>query len=65
MGRTRTGGGPVLIDCIAYKTKWAKVNSPGDPLLQMKDFLLARKVCTEIWLQNAGDSLRRRLSSAR
>lgn len=65
MGRTRTGGGPVIIDCIAYKTKWAKVNSPGDPLLQMKDFLLARKVCTEIWLQNAGDSLRRRLSSAR
>jgi acetoin:2,6-dichlorophenolindophenol oxidoreductase subunit alpha len=65
MGRIRTGGGPVLIDCVAYKTKGAKGDSPSDPLLQMKDFLLARKVCTEVWLQNAGDSLRRRLSSAR
>jgi acetoin:2,6-dichlorophenolindophenol oxidoreductase subunit alpha len=65
MGRTRTGGGPVLIDCVAYQTKGAKGDSPGDPLLQMRDFLLARKVCTETWLQNVGDSLRRRLSSTR
>jgi len=65
MGRTRTGGGPVLIECVAYETKGAKVDSPGDPLLQMKEFLLGRKVCTEARLQNAGDSLRRRLSSAR
>jgi acetoin:2,6-dichlorophenolindophenol oxidoreductase subunit alpha len=65
MGRTRMGGGPVLIDCVTYKTKGEKTDSPGDPLLQMKEFLLARKVCTETWLQNAGDSLRRRLSLAR
>jgi acetoin:2,6-dichlorophenolindophenol oxidoreductase subunit alpha len=65
MGRTRMGGGPVLIDCVTYKTKGGKADSPGDPLVQMKDFLLGRKVCTETWLQNAGDSLRRRLSLAR
>jgi acetoin:2,6-dichlorophenolindophenol oxidoreductase subunit alpha len=65
MGRTRMGGGPVLIDCVTYKTKGEKADSHADPLLRMKDFLLGRKVCTETWLQNAGDSLRRRLSLAR
>jgi acetoin:2,6-dichlorophenolindophenol oxidoreductase subunit alpha len=65
LGRTRMGGGPVLIECVAYKNEGAKDDSPGDPLLQMKGFLLSRKVCTETWLQNAGDSLRKRLSSAK
>jgi acetoin:2,6-dichlorophenolindophenol oxidoreductase subunit alpha len=65
MGRIRTGGGPVLIDCIAYRTKGARGDSPGDPILQMRHFLLARKVGTETWLQNVGDSFRRRLSSTR
>jgi TPP-dependent pyruvate/acetoin dehydrogenase alpha subunit len=65
LGRTRMGGGPVLIECIAYKTEGTKDDSPGDPLLLMKDFLLGRKVCTQSWLQNTGDSLRKRLSSAK
>jgi TPP-dependent pyruvate/acetoin dehydrogenase alpha subunit len=65
LGRTRMGGGPVLIECVAYKTEGAKDDSLDDPLLQMKDFLLGRKVCTEAWLQNTGDSLRRRLSPAK
>jgi TPP-dependent pyruvate/acetoin dehydrogenase alpha subunit len=65
LGRTRTGGGPVLIECVAYKTGGTKGDSPADPLLQMKDFLLSRKICTEAWLQNTGDSPRRRLPPSR
>jgi TPP-dependent pyruvate/acetoin dehydrogenase alpha subunit len=65
IGRTRMGGGPVLIDCVTYKTKGEKVDLPGDPLSQIRDFLLGRKVCTKAWLQNTEDSLRRRLSVAR
>jgi acetoin:2,6-dichlorophenolindophenol oxidoreductase subunit alpha len=65
LGRTRMGGGPVLIECVAYKTEGAKDDSPGDPLLQMTNFLLERKVCTKTWLQNTGDSLRKRISSSK
>lgn len=65
LGRTRMDGGPVLIECIACKAEGSKDTSPLDPLLQMKEFLVSRKVETEAWLQNAEDSLRRRLASAR
>jgi acetoin:2,6-dichlorophenolindophenol oxidoreductase subunit alpha len=65
LGRARMGGGPVLIECVAYKTKGGKDDSPDDPLVQMKGFLLDRKVCTEAWLQNTGDSLRKRLPPAK
>jgi acetoin:2,6-dichlorophenolindophenol oxidoreductase subunit alpha len=65
LGRTRMGGGPVLIECVAYKTEGAKDDSPGDPLLQLTNFLLERKVCTKTWLQNTGDSLRKRISSSK
>jgi acetoin:2,6-dichlorophenolindophenol oxidoreductase subunit alpha len=61
LGRTRGGDGPVLIECVAY-------GSGGDashnPLVQMKGFLLGRKVCTKAWLERAGDGLRRRIAAA-
>jgi acetoin:2,6-dichlorophenolindophenol oxidoreductase subunit alpha len=65
LGRTRMGGGPVLIECLAYPTEGIKDDSPGDPLLRMRDFLLERKVGTKAWLQNTGDSLRRRLFNSK
>ena len=34
-----------------------------DPLVQMKEFLLGRKVCTKAWLERAHDGLRRRIAS--
>jgi hypothetical protein len=37
---------------------------PVDPLVQMKKFLLGRKVCTAAWLRGAGDGLRRRIRAA-
>jgi hypothetical protein len=37
---------------------------PVDPLVQMKKFLLGRKLCTAAWLNGAGDLLRRRIAAA-
>jgi TPP-dependent pyruvate/acetoin dehydrogenase alpha subunit len=65
IGRTRGGGGPVLIDCISYWLKGTTEDAKADPLLQMKDFLLGRKVCDEAWLEEAGAALRTRLEAAR
>jgi TPP-dependent pyruvate/acetoin dehydrogenase alpha subunit len=65
LGRTRGGDGPVLIECVAYRTPGSGVDAAGDPLEQMKEFLLGRKVCTKAWLERAGEGLRRRITAAR
>jgi len=62
LGRIRGGGGPVLIECKGYRVERPE-DSTQDPLLQMKSFLLGRKVCTEAWMKNAGERLRKRISS--
>jgi TPP-dependent pyruvate/acetoin dehydrogenase alpha subunit len=61
MGRTRGGGGPVLIEGVALRG----VGAVTDPLKQMQTFLLSRKVCTKAWLAKAGDSLRRRIDAVK
>jgi TPP-dependent pyruvate/acetoin dehydrogenase alpha subunit len=65
LGRTRGGDGPVLIECVAYGTEGAGGGASSDPLVQMKEFLLGRKVCTKAWLERAGDRLRRRITAAK
>ena len=65
LGRTRAGDGPVLIECLAYPMEGSGGGSPGDPLVQMKEFLLGRKVCSKAWLEAAGNGLRRRTAAAR
>lgn len=65
IGRTRGGGGPVLIECISYRLKGAGGNAEADPMLQMKDFLLERKVCDEAWLDRAGAALQTRLETTK
>ena len=57
IGRIRIGGGAVLIDCVTYPIQ-AKL---PDPLLQMKSFLLEKKVSTATWLNQAGDTFRKKL----
>jgi TPP-dependent pyruvate/acetoin dehydrogenase alpha subunit len=64
MGRTRGGDGPVLIECVRFRAAGKRGGTPVDPLVQMRDFLLSRKVCTEAWLKGAGDGLRRRSAAA-
>jgi TPP-dependent pyruvate/acetoin dehydrogenase alpha subunit len=63
LGRTRGGDGPVLLECVEFRVKSRSGSLPVDPLVQMKKFLLGRKVCTEAWLKGAGDGLRRRIAA--
>ena len=59
-GRIRTGGGPVLIDCRAYPLD----TSQTDPVSKLRKFLLERKIATPLWLDQAGDGLRRRIEAS-
>jgi TPP-dependent pyruvate/acetoin dehydrogenase alpha subunit len=66
LGRTRNGDGPVLIECIEYVEERRDKNpSSSDPLVQMKDFLLSRKVGTKAWLAGAGNRVLKRISAAK
>jgi TPP-dependent pyruvate/acetoin dehydrogenase alpha subunit len=65
LGRTRGGDGPVLIECVAYRVRESGGGTVDDPLVQMKKFLLGRRVCTKAWLQRAGEGLGRRIAAAR
>ena len=65
LGRSRGGDGPVLIECIAYPIEVSRGGAPADPLVQMEQFLLGRKVCSKAWLERAGDGLRRRIAAAK
>jgi acetoin:2,6-dichlorophenolindophenol oxidoreductase subunit alpha len=64
LGRTRAGDGPVLIECLEYRTEGKGKRAPVDPLVSMKEFLLTRQVGTEAWLKAAGDRVRRDLAAA-
>jgi TPP-dependent pyruvate/acetoin dehydrogenase alpha subunit len=61
LGRTRGGDGPVLIECMAYRMGGSGGDAAGDPLVQMAEFLLGRRVCTKAWLERVGERLRRRI----
>jgi len=64
LGRLRGDGGPVLVECVAPRTKGGQRGAVGDPILQMREFLLGRKVCSEAWLDRAGESFDRQIASA-
>jgi TPP-dependent pyruvate/acetoin dehydrogenase alpha subunit len=63
LGRTRGGDGPVLIECVTYRGEGGRGSI--DPLDQMKEFLLGRKVGTKAWLNGASNGLSRRVAAAR
>jgi TPP-dependent pyruvate/acetoin dehydrogenase alpha subunit len=65
LGRTRSGDGPVLIECVACRIEGSAGSASDDALVQMKEFLLGRKVGTKAWLEGAGAGLRRRIAAAR
>ncbi|WP_158941423.1 thiamine pyrophosphate-dependent enzyme [Granulicella sp. S190] len=62
LGRIRGGGGPVLIECKQYPGS-NRNGAASDPLLQMKAFLLGRKLCTQAWLDRADGRLHNLISS--
>jgi hypothetical protein len=51
----------VLIECVSFR---AGSGNAVDPLMQMKEFLLGRKVSTKAWLEGAGEGLRRKIAGA-
>jgi acetoin:2,6-dichlorophenolindophenol oxidoreductase subunit alpha len=65
MGRIRGGDGPVLIECRQFASPGEDGIRPADPLLQLRRFLLRRKICKDVWLKNAGKDFRRRIEGAK
>lgn len=53
LGRIRVDGGPVLVEGIAYALEGDRKLLQNDAVLQMGQYLLARKVCTEDWMATA------------
>jgi TPP-dependent pyruvate/acetoin dehydrogenase alpha subunit len=62
LGRMRGGDGPVLVECVALAVKGRR--GVVDPLVQMREFLLGRRVCREAWLDRAGEALTRQIAAA-
>jgi TPP-dependent pyruvate/acetoin dehydrogenase alpha subunit len=63
LGRMRGGDGPVLVECVAFPGKEKRGGRVVDPLVQMREFLLGRKVCSAAWLDRAGDALTRQIAA--
>lgn len=65
IGRARGDGGPVVLECIVPRLEGQRRTGREDPMLQMKKFVLSRKVCSETWLNRVDDSFRKRMDAAR
>lgn len=61
LGRIRCGDGPVLIECLGFPWRNREDN---DPLIRLRDSLIARKICTRSWLRSADRDIRRRIEEA-
>lgn len=64
MGRARGDGGPVVIQCLAYELEARQRVGGSDPILQMKNFMLGRRVCGEAWMNGVDAAFRKRLGAA-
>jgi TPP-dependent pyruvate/acetoin dehydrogenase alpha subunit len=64
LGRFRAGGGPVLIEGVSFPAN-AKDVTAGDPVEQLRRYLLKRRVCTEEWITDMERSFRKRLAAAK
>lgn len=62
IARTRGDGGPVVIECMTHRLP-GKQKSLDDPIVQMRSFMLGRKVAGKAWLDGAGRSFRRRIEA--
>jgi TPP-dependent pyruvate/acetoin dehydrogenase alpha subunit len=62
LGRMRGGDGPVLVECVALAVKGRR--GVVDPLVQMREFLLGRRVCSEAWLDRAREAVTRQIAAA-
>lgn len=66
LGRTRGGDGPVLIECIRWKTTGMKTSAlPSDPIDHLQNFMTGRKIATPGWFKTAESAAARRLKRKR
>jgi TPP-dependent pyruvate/acetoin dehydrogenase alpha subunit len=64
--RIRSGGGPVLMECIPFRIPGkatARAYPDPDPILTMQQFLLPRGVATEDWFQSVETRFAARLNN--
>ena len=61
IGRARMGGGPVLMECIAYRVEGKKKAEVIDPIVMMGETLLRRQVCSKDWLERVTTSFEARI----
>jgi TPP-dependent pyruvate/acetoin dehydrogenase alpha subunit len=55
LGRIRAGGGPVLIECIAYEVAGAKAGAAkADAIGQLGEYLVGRRIGTKAWVEGVG-----------
>jgi TPP-dependent pyruvate/acetoin dehydrogenase alpha subunit len=62
--RIRGGGGPVLIEGVPFHVRGEK-RPVADPIAQLGEYLLSRRVCTQAWLVAKEKTFRGRLAAAR
>lgn len=60
--RIRSGGGPVLMECIPFRIPGKPV-PPSDPILTMQQFLLPRGVATQDWFQSVAARFAARINN--
>ena len=63
MLRIRSGGGPVLMECIPFQLP-GKESSPADPVLNMRESLLRRKLADDPWFTSVETRFAARLKAA-
>jgi TPP-dependent pyruvate/acetoin dehydrogenase alpha subunit len=66
LGRTRGGDGPVLIECISWRSESARTQSASsDPIEHLRRFLEGRKISPPSWFRQVEAASRRRLRKKR
>jgi TPP-dependent pyruvate/acetoin dehydrogenase alpha subunit len=64
IGRARSEGGPVVMECVLFEAEGRRGGREDDGLEQMKRFMLGRKVSNEQWLDGVAPAFRKRIGAA-
>jgi TPP-dependent pyruvate/acetoin dehydrogenase alpha subunit len=65
LGRTRGGDGPVLIECISWRSQPRTEDASRDPIEHLRLFLEGRRISTPSWFRQVEAAAHRRLKRKR
>ena len=66
LGRTRGGDGPVLIECITWRSQSQRTSpASSDPIEHLRQFLEGKKIATPSWFRQVKTASQRRLKKTR